>query len=561
MKKEIDVENNSLMKLFSENNFTIPSYQRQYVWNEENTKELLQDIFEASVENNGENEYFLGSLVCQRVEDSLEVLDGQQRLTTLYLIFHVMRNLFLRNEDNSYYIALDELLHQKENKAKKLKEKNKFNYEIRKDVKDLFDKLATHNDISEIVSFNDFKIKSNISIENIINNLNEVQKYFSNQDMNIVKYYDYLIEQVKIITITTEDLDNAFRIFSVLNNRGIQLQNADLIKADNIGAIEESKKIDYSLKWEDIENYFDGDLDRFLSIVRLILLKEKAKLNLYSEYKNYFDKNHNLKGKDFIDKLDKYKEIYEKVLKLTDSTISNKTRNLLTIMYYLPHNDWISVVISYFYKFGNNKFDKFIELFDYMVSTDNIIGYDITTKIKNISLVLTEIDNAKTPEELISKKESILYDIDIEKLTYAIKQDIYRKRVSKYILLKIEYLSRSNDDVQVGNFQKLSIEHVYPQKPKDVKDWDFENEIKLDKYRNKVGNLVLLNISKNSSLSNSSFKNKNTKYNSNNSIDIFEETKKVYNPNRNEWKLEDIKRRQNAVIKWLIENKKVEDWV
>jgi len=561
LKKEIDVENNSLMKLFSENNFTIPSYQRQYVWNEENTKELLQDIFEASAENSGENEYFLGSLVCQRVEDSLEVLDGQQRLTTLYLIFHVMRNLFLKHEDTSYYDALDELLHQKENKAKKLKEKNKFNYEIRKDVKDLFDKLATHNDINEIESFNDFKIKSNISIENIINNLNEIQNYFSKKDINIVEYYDYLVEQVKIITITTEELENAFRIFSVLNNRGIQLQNADLIKADNIGAIENDSKIEYSLKWEDIENYFDGDLDRYLSIVRLILVKEKAKLNLYSEYKNYFEKNLNIKGITFIDKLDKYKEIYEKVIKLNDNKISNKTKNLLTIMHYLPHNDWISAVMSYYYKFGNVKFDEFIEAFDYMVSTDNIIGYDITTKIKDISLLLSEIDKSKSPEELLLNKESVLYDIDLEELEHAIKQNIYRKRVSKYILLKIEYISRSNDDVQIGSFQKLTIEHVYPQKPKDIKDWDYENEIDLDKHRNKIGNLVLLNRSKNSSLSNSSFVNKNAKYNSNESIDIFEETKKVYSPNRREWKLEDIKTRQNTLLKWLVNNKKVEDWV
>ncbi|MGB5867200.1 MAG: HNH endonuclease family protein, partial [Arcobacteraceae bacterium] len=328
-----------------------------------------------------------------------------------------------------------------------------------------------------------------------------------------------------------------------------------------IGTIENDSKIEYSLKWEDIENYFDGDLDRYLSIVRLILVKEKAKLNLYSEYKNYFEKNSNIKGTVFIDKLDKYKEIYEKVIKLNENKISNKTKNLLTIMHYLPHNDWISAVMSYYYKFGNVKFDEFIEAFDYMVSTDNIIGYDITTKIKDISLILSEIDKSKSPDELLSNEESVLYDIDIEELEHAIKQNIYRKRVSKYILLKIEYISRSNDDVQIGSFQKLTIEHIYPQKPKDIKDWDFNNEIELDKYRNKIGNLVLLNRSKNSSLSNSSFVNKNNKYNSNQSIDIFEETKKVYSPNRSEWKLEDIKTRQNTLIKWLVNNKKVEDWV
>lgn len=555
MSKEIDVQNGDLMKLFSENNFIIPSYQRQYVWNEENIKELLQDIYEASLENEGKNEYFLGSLVCQHVNDSLEILDGQQRLTTLFLIFHSMRNIFINEEKNrNFYEALDGFLHQKENEALDQIEKNRFDYTIRKDVKNLFDKLAKNE------SIDDLKLKSNISIENVINNLNVANEFFKKEEIDVKNYYKYLTKKVKIITITTEDLDNAFRIFSVLNNRGVQLQNADLIKADNIGAIDDSKKIIYSTKWEDLENYFEGDFDRYLSLVRLILIKEKAKLNLYSEYKNYFDKNSNTKGITFIDKLDSLKSIYEKTVKLNDNSITNKTKNLLTIMHYLPHNDWISAIMSYYYKFGNNKFDQFVEVFDYMISTDNIIGYDITTKIKSISQVLSEIDASKNPIELLDNTDSALYDIDKKELQHALNQEIYRKRVSTYIMLKIEFISRNNHDAQIGNFKKLSIEHIFPQNPQNIKDWDFANEVELVSYRNKIGNLVLLNTSKNSSLSNSTFEIKKEKYLSNDSIDIFEETKKVYCKDRKLWTLQDIKFRQKIICEWIIANKKTSDW-
>jgi len=557
MKKEIDVQNTNLMKLFVENNFIIPSYQRQYVWNEENIKELLQDLYEASVENKGQNEYFLGSLVCQEVGDSLEVLDGQQRLTTLFLIFHSMRNIFIGESKNKdFYDALDKFLHQKENEALDQVEKNRFDYTIRKDVKNLFDKLAKNE------SINDFEFKSNISIENVINNLKVANDFFQKKEVDVIPYYKYLTKKVKIITIKTEDLDNAFRIFSVLNNRGIQLQNADLIKADNIGAISvNDKKIEYSAKWEDLENYFEGDFDRYLSLVRLILLKEKAKFNLYSEYKNYFEKNKNVKGINFIDKLEIFKDVYDRLIKFNDSSVSNKTKNLITIMNYLPHNDWISVLLSYSSKFKNDMIDEFVEIFDFKVSTDNIIGYDITTKIRSVATLLNEIDDSKSASELLNNEESVLYDIDYDELRHALNQKIYRKRVSKYIMLKIEYISRNNHDVQIGNFKKLSIEHVFPQKPKNINDWDFENLVELEINRNKIGNLVLLNSSKNSSLSNSSFNVKCDRYLSNKSIDIFEETKKVYSQNRVQWNLKDIQKRQEIICEWLMKNKKTRDWV
>ena len=89
------------------------------------------------------------------------------------------------------------------------------------------------------------------------------------------------------IYVSTENREDAFRLFSILNNRGIPLTNADILKAINIGEIENSgnKKLaeDYAKKWEDIQNELGGDFDRFLEFIRTILLKEKARKSLLEE--------------------------------------------------------------------------------------------------------------------------------------------------------------------------------------------------------------------------------------------------------------------------------------
>ncbi|MEA4825013.1 MAG: DUF262 domain-containing protein, partial [Clostridium sp.] len=92
---KIDANKEVLQKIFSQDFwFVIPEYQRSYVWQKDNVSELLDDLIFA-FENKPENEYFLGSLVLKRKDNEefseYEVLDGQQRLTTFFMIIAVMR--------------------------------------------------------------------------------------------------------------------------------------------------------------------------------------------------------------------------------------------------------------------------------------------------------------------------------------------------------------------------------------------------------------------------------------------------------------------------------------
>ena len=87
-------------------------------------------------------------------------------------------------------------------------------------------------------------------------------------------------------------------MFTILNNRGIPLTSADILKSTNIGAIPTIKEQEkYAKKWEEIEGNLGKDFDRFLSFIRTVLVKDKARLNLLDEFeKNIYEKEWEEKG-------------------------------------------------------------------------------------------------------------------------------------------------------------------------------------------------------------------------------------------------------------------------
>lgn len=132
---KIDANKEVLQKIFSQDFwFVIPEYQRSYVWQKDNVSELLDDLIFA-FENKPENEYFLGSLVLKRKDNEefseYEVLDGQQRLTTFFMIIAVMRDILT---DRDYKMTLQDMIYQKENKLKKIPSRQRITYEIRDNV-------------------------------------------------------------------------------------------------------------------------------------------------------------------------------------------------------------------------------------------------------------------------------------------------------------------------------------------------------------------------------------------------------------------------------------------
>ena len=106
-------EAKTIMKIFgdADSYYQIPDYQRPYSWNDEQIEQLWDDIYSAMKSN--DESYFLGPMILIRTNDGyFEVVDGQQRLTTLMILFCVLRDLYLK-DDNRILNAIKSLVDQK----------------------------------------------------------------------------------------------------------------------------------------------------------------------------------------------------------------------------------------------------------------------------------------------------------------------------------------------------------------------------------------------------------------------------------------------------------------
>lgn len=213
-----------------EGDFIIPAYQRGYRWNEE-VKMLLNDLSEIP---EGAN-YCLQPIVVKKLADNrFELIDGQQRLTTLLLIYKYMASLNLP-----------------------FKQKFSLEYEIRKNSRVFLDEL----DESVLT-----KTADNIDEYFIIEAYRTIRDWFQSQNDQLLaafNLYKKLGERINVIWYEIDSNEDAISLFTRLNIGKIPLTNAELVKAiflsRNNGVVDERYQLEISTQWDTIENELHDD--------------------------------------------------------------------------------------------------------------------------------------------------------------------------------------------------------------------------------------------------------------------------------------------------------------
>lgn len=200
--------------------FYIPSYQRGYRWSETEVVRLLDDIYQ-----NGKKNYCLQPVVVRKKEDRYELIDGQQRLTTLYLIYKYMKNV------NPFF--------------------NEPAFTLSYQTRDQSEEFLKTLDMT--------KQDDNIDFWFIAKSYNTIKKWFE-QDLQIrvMHIFEYLKEDVKIIWYEVGESEDAISLFTRLNIGKIPLTSAELVKAmflsrDNAENMRREKQEEISLQWDGIE--------------------------------------------------------------------------------------------------------------------------------------------------------------------------------------------------------------------------------------------------------------------------------------------------------------------
>lgn len=532
---EIKSEKILVKDIFSTMWFRIPEYQRPYIWSRDEVNELLDDLTFAS-KDKPNHEYFLGSFVFQSKKanshsgqeyDENDLLDGQQRMTTLLMLFACMRDL---THDPEAKKDCQNSIYQKGSQYRNIPERNRLVFAIRETVQDFVDTFVKEEDgTTKTQELEKLAAKTDdTSVQNMARAILEIRSFFDDleHDIKPEALLKFLLNKVLFIYVATQDLEDAFRLFTILNDRGVPLRNSDILKSLNLGELEkETDKIRYAKLWEEAESELGEDFDRFLNYLRTILVKEKARLGLLQEFEDkiYSPKEKEKatgekkpallkKGKETFQLVERYLKHYNVVLgggNYDQTDGSFKFDNLIKVMLTgLPSTDWVPPLLCYFDKFGHNQLLEFLIKLDNKFSADWIGQYTPTERIDNMNTVIKAVEGASTPKALFATD---CFAIDSDSFARAVDGAVYGKKFTRYLLLKLDYFYQ--DQSSRMTFETLSVEHVLPQNPEDSSQWnsDFTEDEKKE-WTHKLGNLVLITRAKNSSQGRLDYKAKRTRY-------------------------------------------------
>lgn len=545
--------------------YQIPRYQRPYSWGDDQLEKLWEDLIEAK--ENDPN-YFLGSVITAKPEDStsyLDIVDGQQRLTTLTILLCVYRDLFPQINQN--ILDLDPFAI--DNKV--IDSSIKFN--------DRFERLRlrTHSnhqsDFEKIVLNNNTTLakkptKKDLKKEEPKYKFLNTANFFTNKLNEIGEdaaggILNYLFNNVKIIRIDCHSVAFAIKLFQVLNDRGLDLSNSDLIKSFLIGQIQKKYENDLELKrqkedqfmddWKVCENYSNDtetSLNDLFVMYEYYLLAQNPKRSLYDELVEEFkEKDPNKIIAEIRNFIESYKiEIYQKDDKLIYSffyiTWGMYWRAILLTALKEKYPDYLA-------------FSKIFRRYYYL----NWIAGNTLTKIKQTSFNLIKWIKEKKSIEFIKNELEHSADETIRRAIENLKGDIYNEKWCKPLLFLIEY--QQTDDTNL-NFlamwdRNIQVEHILPRAYASNIDWKnkFEFNDETESWINSGANLTLLSGTKNLQASNYGFDKKINTYNGkgfyseeNDGITSFRITQKIvddYTGNKynKEWNLLSIKDRWN----------------
>jgi len=300
-----------LSRIFSsEYNFFVPSYQRPYSWSVNEAGTLFDDLYDFWKSQPQDQTYFLGSIVLVKKENdpTSEVIDGQQRLTTLTILLSALSRLFDQNPEAK--TILKNCLWEQGNVFLNIDAKPRLR--LRERDADFFIKFILNEKFEELAAVNSKSLSD--SQRMLQANTGLMQKNIADKLKNIESisgFVSFILKNCYLVVVTTPNKLSAFRVFSVLNNRGMSLLPCDIIKASVIGKIEEAKQQKYTDKWDDIEEALGRDgFNAMFSHIRMIFAKCKSQKALVEEFDDYVMRRFS-EAKTIIDEvIDPYASAY-----------------------------------------------------------------------------------------------------------------------------------------------------------------------------------------------------------------------------------------------------------
>lgn len=362
---KLNVDQKTIKDLFQDKraDFLIPDYQRPYAWGETECQTLWDDIFSFAIPDEGRtefdsnSEYFLGPIVTFKNSVSkMEVIDGQQRLTTLMLLLRAFYEKFGHMQDKASVAT-------KQNIEKCIWKTDEFGEPDMSALK-IDSEVATDKDKDEFLEI----LKTGVVKPGQKSRYAANYRFFQNCiDDFLAKYPTYfaylptrIMNNCILLPIEAESQDTALRIFSTLNDRGMPLSDSDIFKAQFYKYYSDIGKKDLFIKqWKDLEELTESIFhplngtpmdELFTRYMYYIRAKQGIKSSTTEALRKFYEKDNYtlLKREDTFNDLITLAHFWEDVINQDKDRFSQRILRRLFVLNYAPNGMWTYVVSVFF---------------------------------------------------------------------------------------------------------------------------------------------------------------------------------------------------------------------
>lgn len=530
----IDYQKMNIENCFK-NHYVVPDYQREYVWDETQVEQLLSDINEAYVSNN-KKPYFLGMTVVYQGNDSdLELIDGQQRITTFFLILCVLINLYEKNNESSsvfkniiYSPKMDFdgntvdsycLDLQYESSSKQLD--NIFKGNVPEESSG-DDQDWTLSEKRLYAAYRSIKKKL-------------IQDYPKIDELK--RFGSYIFKMVQFVQIETNDIADALKIFETINQRGVGLNSMDLLKNMMFMQVDRDEFKQLNSEWKSIIDKLESIKEKPLRFLRYYITAkydisdDKGNINgILPEDKIYqwLMNNEAQCGykKNPFGFVGSMKDAINRYIRFLRPTVSTPGASYLRNVFLIAGTSYRlhMVMLLAAQNMDNDTLEKYHQIVESFVYFATINKVKANVLEKNVAIwcpLIRKIENKDDLKKFVINNLKPLIDDwnnDYQYNFMSLNLNSIQKYRINFILARIgkyvnERKAGGSNYADVTDFldKKYTLEHIMPQTCNDLQSYDMTAE-EYDEYIGRLGNLTILEKTINSCIQNALYEEKKGKY-------------------------------------------------
>lgn len=517
MTKKISGAEFPIAKIFSSDfDYVIPSYQRPYAWTNVQAGELFSDLYDFYSKEDKEDTYFLGSIVLIKDEGKphSEVIDGQQRLTTLTILLAALTQRATGQIRDAFHRYLCEPGNVLEGLAQKPR------LTLRERDSSFFKRYVQDVALDDLMEMDPAKLE-NESQRNIQANarlfLQRLEAAFGVDAQAATQFGGFLVQRCFLVAVSTPSQQSAFRVFSVLNSRGLDLLPTDIIKSDVIGKVKPTVRDEYNDTWEELE--VETGRDGFAEVfghIRMIYAKDKARRALLEEFRERVIAKVP-SAEDLVSKvIEPYTQAYlvAKYAQYVSTSNAAEVNGLLKWLNRIDNSDWLPSAMKFLAEHESDASYVlwFVKRLERLAAYMHVCGYDVNNRIERYAKVLTALEKPHSLAHPVSAIE--LSDEEKNNFLTHLQGEVYlmTARRRNYLILRLDAFMA--DGAATYDSSVLTIEHVLPQTVATDSVWatHWAEASDQSKWLHRLANLVPLNQRRNSQAQNHDFERKKKAY-------------------------------------------------